>query len=153
MNRYLQQLLCYKFCLRTTGVKTKAFSRHLFIYFQVSMTIFWLSNYQRYNPPPYNNNNNTHFLYVHTINKFSLVKANKTAIYLRNAIFCIYVGLKALDSIFSICQRPVFSLRLSQHRLKITNLKILGSIDHRICNKIKYKKNTLVDLLCVLPDA
>ena len=59
-------------------------------------------------------------------------------------------SLKTLDTIGN-CQRTVFSLGVSQHMHKITNLyKFVNSIGRRSCEIIMKERNTLVTRSCVL---
>ena len=51
------------------------------------------------------------------------------------------------------CQRPVFSLGVSQHMHKITNRENLNSIGRQSCEITMKEKNTLVTRSCVLSDA
>ena len=64
---------------------------------------------------------------------------------------CEHLGLKTLDTIGN-CQRPVFSLGVSQHMHKITNL---GQFELNWLSKLgdnNERKNTLVLRICVLLD-
>ena len=58
----------------------------------------------------------------------------------RHCISCSFKG----TGHFGNCQRPVFSLGVSQHMHKITNLWKFDSIGHRSCKRIMKEKTPLL---------